>query len=94
MQLEQGATKDSILSFMKAGGWSDSNIDEAFTEASKGFQKIPSSESFMPTPAIGKKRYLLSIIKVLFLLIIIMLCVLYFLGGSDTPINDVTILEP
>lgn len=80
-ELRQGATKKSIVASMTAGGWNLQDIEEAFDEASKDFKQLKSSESFRLVSDDTGKYYFWKTLKVFLLLVIIVLCFLFYLGG-------------
>lgn len=81
-QLRQGATKHSVTSTMIAGGWDAKEIEAAFAEASQDFKLMESSESFTLVTEGTGKYYFWRVVKVALLLIIIILCFLFYLGGA------------
>ncbi len=85
-QLRQGATKESILTSMTAGGWNATDVEAAFGEATKGFEQIKSSQSFAPVLQKEEGHPILKVIGVIILLVIIILCVLFFIGSAEAPL--------
>lgn len=70
------------MTSMTAGGWNAADVESAFAEATKGFEPIKSSESFAPTKIKEGGHLIRRIIFVTFLIIIIILCILFILGGA------------
>lgn len=84
-QIRQGATKASIMTSMTAGGWNAADVETAFDEATKGFQPIKSSDSFAPIIQTERGHPIFKTIGVIVLLVIIVLCVLFFIGSAEAP---------
>jgi hypothetical protein len=84
-QLRQGATKASIMTSMTAGGWNQADVEGAFNEATQGFEPIKSSDSFAPVVQAERGHPILKTIGVIILIVIIILCILFFIGSAEAP---------